>query len=451
MSTQPIYAGHALRRLRRKANLTQAAMASRLDISASYLNLLERNQRPLSARVMMQLVGGFDFDPKQLSADEAVGGIDGLSRRLADERFADLSLDREDIDELLAVAPQFASAFARLYDAASTRDTSDTDPLTACRKEIERWQNYFGNIDEAAERLADELRLSRADVGAAIAERLRERHQLSVRILPDEVMLGKRRRLDLHARQVQLSEMQSVYSRNFSLAAQLAELELRQLLAEARSGFVTDDTSAADLFARHLVSYAAAAVLMPYSRFLRACRQTNYDFAVLPRRFSVDFEQLAHRLTTLQRVGDRGLPFFLIRVDRAGQISKQLLGASGAAIFETGQLCPLWRVFDSFAGIAGMHRHLVTLADSKQGSWFSVAQSVDRGEGSGIGQFAILLGIKADYAEELAQSRGFILAPESAEPIGPGCRYCFRRNCAQRAFPPQGSTIEWSEGRRTSI
>ena len=116
MAEAALFAGHALRRLRKREGLTQAAMAARLAISPTYLNLLERNQRPLSARVLVQVIERFDFDPRSLREDDAIGGLDGMVRRLADKRFSDLGIDREEVQEFLAAAPQIAAAFARLYD-----------------------------------------------------------------------------------------------------------------------------------------------------------------------------------------------------------------------------------------------------------------------------------------------------------------------------------------------
>jgi len=199
-------------------------MANRLGISPSYLNLLERNRRPVSARVMVRLVEVFAFDPRSLREDDSIGGVDGLMRRLADERFSDLAIDREEVDELLSAAPHAAAALARLYDRAPGVQAQADDPLVASRREIERWRNHFADLDSDAEHLADEMRLSRGDIGTALTERLRERHQLSVRILPREVLPDARRRLDLHARQIQLSEMLGPESRVFQLALQLARL-----------------------------------------------------------------------------------------------------------------------------------------------------------------------------------------------------------------------------------
>lgn len=453
MAETALVAGPAIRRLRRREGLTQAAMAARLAISPSYLNLIERNQRPLSARLVVQLAEQFDFDPRSLRQDEAVGGVDGLRRRLADERFADLVIDRDEIAEWLAAAPQAALAFARLYDAGGQAGAEQgPDPMELARREIERWRNHFADLDNAAEALADELRLSNADVGAALAERLRQKHQFSVRVLPADVMPDALRRLDLHARQLQLSELLDQSSRNFQVAVQLALLEQRDEIAAIANGAQFEDRAAWRLFRRHLAGYFAAAVLMPYGRFMRACEATGYDLAILQRRFNVGFEQLAHRLTTLQRVGQRGLPFFMARVDRAGQFSKRYAGASGALLLESDVSCPRWNVHQAFERAGRFCVQLVEFADEggQPGRWLTLARTV---EGSGApggdgAQFAVILGLEAQLAGELAQVRGLPLEPAQAVPIGPGCARCHRADCQQRSLPPRGAALQFDERTR---
>jgi predicted transcriptional regulator len=428
-------------------------MAARLSISPSYLNLLERNQRPLSARLVVQLAEQFDFDPRSLRQDEAVGGIDGLRRRLADERFADLAIDRDEIAEWLSAAPQAALAFARLYDAAGKAGADRApDPMDLVRREIERWRNHFADLDMAAEALADELRLSSSDVGAALAERLRQKHQIAVRILPVDVMPDALRRLDLHARQLQLSEMLDPSSRNFQIALQLAALERRDEIAAIANGAQFEDRGAWRLFRRHLTGYFAAAVLMPYGRFMRACEATGYDLGILQRRFGVGFEQLGHRLTTLQRVGQRGLPFFMARVDRAGQYSKRYAGASGALLLESDVTCPRWIAHHAFERAGQICVQLVDFAQEggQPGQWFTMARTV---EGSGAlgadaARFAVILGIEGGLAGQLAQARGLSLTPASAVPIGPGCARCHRADCQQRSLPPRGAALQFDERRR---
>lgn len=443
-----VLAGAAIRRIRRREGLTQAAMAARLDISPSYLNLLERNRRPISARLMVSLAESFDFDPRDLRQEEQVGGIDGLRRRLSDERFADLQIDREDIVEWLSAAPQSAIAFARLFDQASGSEGGPAaSPAIEVRREIERWRNHFADLDHAAEELADELRLSDSDLFAALSTRLREKHQLSVRIVPGEVIPGLVRRLDFHARQLQLSEMLPPHSRTFQLALQLAQLEARDALTSlAAAGEFTSD-QARTLYRRHLAGYYAAAVMMPYGRFLRACEATRYDFAVLERRFGVGFEQLAHRLTTLQRVGQRGLPFFMIRTDRAGQFSKRYVGASEADFLEGEGSCPLWHLHHAFEAGGRMVTHHIAVhqADGRESRWLTCARRVERGS-SGDGrpaEFAVGLGLAAQVAENLASARGVSLAPASASSVGPGCARCPREDCLQRSLPPRGRTLEF--------
>jgi len=450
MADEALFAGPAVRRLRKREGLTQAATAARLDISPSYLNLIERNQRPVSARVMMQLVEQFDFDPRSLREDEAIGGIDGLARRFADERFADLGIDREEMQELLASAPQAAAAFARLYDNAGPTGPTGDDPLSASRREIERWRNHFADLDAAAEELADEMRLSRGDIGIALAERLRERHQLSVRILPRDVMPDSLRRLDLHARQVQLSEMLSIPSRNFQLALQLAQLEFADAIDSVAKGARFEDEAARALFARHLNGYVAAALIMPYSRFLRACEATGYDLPVLERRFGVSFEQLAHRLTTLQRVGQRGLPFFMVRLDRAGQFSKTFIGASTARFVEADVSCPLWHAHRAFDRAGELQVQLVALDNSgdRDGGWLTIAQTVEGSGAPGDAQFVVAVGVEAVLASELAQARGISLRSDNAQPIGPGCAACHRIRCIQRSLPPAGRKLSFDTVRR---
>lgn len=444
MADKSVFAGPALRRLRKREGLTQAAMSAKLGISASYLNLIERNQRPLSARVLVQVIEQFDFDPRSLKEDESIGGVDGLARRLADERFADLAIDRDEVSEFLAASPQAAAAFARLYDRGGPQSAGVNDALAASRREIERWQGHFADLDHAAEDLADEMRLSRSEINAALTERLREKHQLSVRILPLDVMPGAIRRLDLHARQLQLSEMLDRSSRNFHIALQLAQLEQRKEIDKLVSGAQLTDRSARQLFERHVTGYVAAALLMPYGRFLRACDQTGYDFTTLQRRFGVSFEQLAHRLTTLQRVGQRGLPFFMARVDRAGQFSKRFSGASGATLLESDASCPLWVVHKAFEkrGELCVQPIMVDGADSGPSHWLTIARTVDAAGARDDARFVIVLGIEARLAADLAAAKGIRLDRDGAQEIGLGCARCHIAGCRQRSLPPAGAPLQ---------
>ena len=455
MAEGKLLAGHAVRRARRQTGLTQAAMAETLGISASYLNLVERNQRPVSAQLLVRLAEQFDFDPRALRAAEPGGGADAIRRRLADPMFADLEIDRNEVAEWLAAAPGGAEAFARAFD----RGGADAGPVAAespgalARAAIERWRNHFADLDAHAEGLADELRLGSDDLYGAVAERLRVKHHLAIRVLPVDVMPDLLRRLDLHARQLQLSELLDGASRTFAAAFQLAQIEARGEIDALAKGAELGDRAAERLFRRHLASYWAAALMMPYGRFLRACEATGYDAELLQRRFGAGFEQVAHRLTTLQRVGSRGLPFFMVRVDRAGQASKRYAGASGAALALAEGRCPLWRLHHAFDRPGVLTTQLVELPPSDSGKgerWLTMARTVTpqgRRVGAVVAEFAIGLGVEAAHAGSLAAARGLDLAGE-ATPIGLGCAACLRPDCPQRSLPPRGRALVINERER---
>lgn len=445
MAERKLFAGHAVRRLRRQSGLTQAAMAETLGISPSYLNLVEKNQRPLSAALLVRLAETYDFDPRALSAGEPGGGEAAIRRRLADPMFADLEIDRNEVEEWLAGAPGGAEAFARAYDRIGVGGIADApgiaDPVNDVRRETERWRGYYADLDAQAEALADELRLGSGDLYGAIVERLRVKHQLTIRVLPVDVMPDLLRRLDLHARQLQLSETLDMPARTFAAAMQLAQIEARGEIEALAKGAGLADRAADRLFRRHLSSYFAAAVMMPYARFLRACEATGYDIELLQRRFGAGFEQVAHRLTSLQRVGARGLPFFMVRIDRAGQVSKRFSGASGSPLAEGEGRCPLWRVHHAFDRPGQLVVQLVELEDRSR--WLSIARSVTPQGGrygSVAAEFAIGLGVAAELAGSLAVARGIDLRGE-ATPIGLGCRACIRENCPQRSLAPLGRAL----------
>jgi XRE family transcriptional regulator, fatty acid utilization regulator len=458
MADQKLFAGHAVRRIRRASGLTQVAMAEALGVSASYLNLIESNQRPLTAAIMLRLAERFDFDARSLTGAMPGGGAEAIKRRLADPMFAGLSVDRAQIEDWIAAAPDAAEAFARAFDrlanaagggAAGGGGLSlENNAIAAVRDEIQKWRNHFADLDAMAENLADQLRLDSADLYGAISDRLRVKHRLSIRILPVDVMPESLRRLDLHARQLQLSELLDPASRTFAAAFQLAQLEAKAEIDALVKGADFSDRASERLYHRHLSGYFAAAVMMPYARFLRACEATGYDWSLLTRRFGASHEQVAHRLTTMQRVGARGLPFFMIRIDRAGQSSKRYAGASGAALAEQDGRCPLWALHRAFdGGGQGAGQIVKQLAQLEDGSrWFTLARIIRPQNAEA--EFAVALGLEAGMAAALSAARGIDLKNGEAVPIGLGCAACTRPKCPQRSAPPAGRVLTFNEQER---
>jgi predicted transcriptional regulator/transcriptional regulator with XRE-family HTH domain len=464
MAQSRLYVGPTLRRLRRERGLTQADMASDLDISASYVALLERNHRPITADVLLRLAQTYRVDVASMVGSGESGEAAALRAALRDPLFTDIELPATDTGDLVTNYPGVTEAFARLYtayqegqlaladqgvEARMTRGlvADDTpDPVAESRRFLGARNNNFASLDEAGERLAQ------AVAGHdSMAAYFKARHGLEVRRLPPQVMAGSARRLDWHHKEVRLDDEMDNASQRFQLAQQLAYLEMAPaidaIISEAR--FATE--SGERLTRRALAGYAAAAVLMPYGAFARAVEQRRYDVEALARQFGASFEQIAHRLTTLQKPGDERVPFFFIRVDEAGNVSKRLDGA-GFPFARHGGGCPLWNVHRAFRTPRQIVTQWLELPDGQR--FFSIARTVTAG-GGGFGRArvdrAIALGCSAEHAGKLIYTQDDpSLSPDAATPIGVTCRLCHRAECTARSAPPIGRQILPDDIRRTS-
>jgi predicted transcriptional regulator/transcriptional regulator with XRE-family HTH domain len=466
-SARSIFMGPRLRRLRRDLGLTQADMAADLEISAPYVALLERNQRPVTADMLLRLARTYKIDLADLAGD---GGADHTARMqsvLKDPMFSDIDIPALEISDLAVSYPGMAEAFLRLYTAyreeqlalaerqapampgtAAGQDNFDAnDPVADVRRFLAARRNNFANLDDAAERLTQD-----SSGPAGFIERLRTRHNLQVRYLPPNVMLGTVRRLDLHRRQLLLEDSLDTASLHFELAKQLAYLELEAEIGAALEAGKFASKSAELLARRALAAYAAAAIIMPYSTFAKAVDTRRYDLEALARQFGTSFEQTAHRVTTLQRPGLEKIPFFLIRVDPAGNISKLLDGA-GFPFARHGGACPLWSVH----GIFKTPRQIVTqwLELPNGQRFFSIARTVTAGGGS-FGAIrverAIAIGCSAEHAGQLIYTRdGHGPRADEPTPIGVACRVCHRPKCAARSAPPIGREILPDDFRTSSV
>ena len=457
-----LYVGPSLRRLRRDLGLTQSDMAADLEVSASYIALLERNHRPLSAEMLLRLAQTYKMDIAALAGD---GGADDAARLqavLKDPMFADIDLPPLESADIAVNFPGVAEALLRLYTAyreeqlaladRGAQASSDgavqgldaADPVAEARRFLAARRNSFPGLDDAAERLAQAI--SEHD---SLAGYLKARHDFRVRRLPSSVMVGSVRRLDRHRREVLLDDGLDTASQMFQLALQIAYLELHEAVdAELADGSFSSE-GGERLTRRALASYAAAAILMPYSAFARAAETRRYDVEALGRQFGASFEQTAHRLTTLQKPGQERVPFFFIRVDEAGNVSKRLDGA-GFPFARHGGGCPLWNLHQAFRTPRRIVTQWLELPDGQK--FFSIARTVTAG-GGGFGaprvERAIALGCAAEHADRLIYAQGQP-GPESATPIGVTCRICHRTECTARSAPPIGRQILSDDIRRTS-
>ncbi len=460
--------GPKVRRLRREQGLTQAQMADQLGISASYLNLIEHNQRPVTVPLLLKLGVAFGVDIQTFAEDEESRLVAGLREVFADPLFAASDIKNQDFKELAAVAPTLGQAVVALYQAyreqradleALSERVADRDklhvvqnaafPLEEVRDFFHTHHNHFAELEEAAEALWADARLERSDIYGGLVSWLQTQHATRVRLMPADVMGYAVRRYDRHGRRILLSEMLAPSGRAFQLACQIALLRHRDRLNRIVDGAGLSGDEARRLARIGLCNYFAGAVLMPYDGFLEAARQVQYDIDILRRRFDASFEQVCHRLTTLQRPGAKGVPFFLIRVDAAGNVSKRFSGA-GFHFARFGGACPRWIVYEAFRTPGKIHTQLATMPDGT--AYFSLARTVVKASGGFRNppqQFAMALGCEVAHAAQIVYASGLDLDnTQAATPIGVNCRLCPRLDCSQRAFPPLNNRLIVDENLR---
>ncbi len=451
--SRPLYLGPRIRRLRRELGLTQSAMAEDLGISPSYIALIERNQRPLTADLLLRLARSYKLDMSELAADERDDYAQRLAVMLKDPIFADIELSALEVADIATSFPGVAEAMLRLHGAyareqqalAGYRDGVGGDPVAdavgEARRFVGRAGNHFPTLDQRAEALADEI----ARAGGP-AEWLRMQG-VRLRFLPAEVMMGALRRYDRHGEQVLIDDSLPPASRQWEIALHIAYTALRGEIAELVRGESFAGQTAAQLVRRALATYAAAALLMPYDRFARAVEARAFDIEALAGLFGVSFEQVAHRLTTLGRPGAQGVPFFFIRVDAAGNVSKRLDGA-GFPFAAHGGGCPLWNLHQAFRRPGEILTQWLELPDGQR--FFSIVRTVTSGGGGhdrpAITR-AIALACAAEHAPRLVYARD---APAAPTPIGMTCRLCNRAECTARSEPPLGRDILPDDYRRVA-
>lgn len=444
MATQKIYAGAALRETRQRARLTQRAFADRLGVSLPYLSQMENNHRPVSAGVLLKLASEFSLDLGAMAVGDADRMVVDLAEALADPVF-DAPPGMIDLRLAATNAPAFARAFLQLYRAhrdgqerlaaldealGSGVQNASLSPWEEVRDFFHYCDNYIDAVDRAAERFAsadpDLPPLERAIRGLSEIGMTLERAELG----SGAVFRREGRRLTVNA-------AASRETLAFQLLHLLA-LETRGPLLEATlelARFRSD--SARDIARLGLANYFAGAVMMPYSRFLATAQAERHDLERLAHLFHASLEQVAHRLSTMQRAGNKGVPFFFVRVDQAGTITKRH-SATRLQFARFGGACPLWTVHQAFETPTRFLRQLAETPDGKRYLCLSRDVSKPGGAfGTPMRRFAICLGCEITHARDMVYADGLDLSnPGLFEPIGISCRICPRPNCHQRSVPP---------------
>jgi predicted transcriptional regulator len=438
-----------------------------LDLSASYVNQLENDQRPITVPVLLVLTERFDLLAQYFSSDSDARLVADLSDVFT-ETAAEHSVSRSQIEEFVARMPEvghsLVSVHRRLRDATEELEgyrscaTAETSlpperpmPFEEVRDFFYDRHNYIGDLDTAAERMCAESGMRPGGLDIQLSELMRDRFGISV-VIDDDLPETTKRRYHADTKVLRVAHWLMPGQRAFQIATQLALLSQSDLISAI---VATDDqlsTEARGVARIGLANYFAGAFLLPYREFHRAAEELRYDIDLLGRRFGVGFETVCHRLSTLQRPQQRGIPFIFVRTDKAGNISKRQ-SATAFHFSRVGGSCPLWVVHDAFAQPGRIVVQVAQMPDGR--SYFWVAKTTAP-EGRGyLGQrksFAIGLGCDLAHADKLVYSTGVVLDdPTTAVPIGAGCKICNRTSCAQRAFPYLGGRVVVDENAGSSL
>ncbi|NTF30934.1 helix-turn-helix domain-containing protein [Rhizobium skierniewicense] len=447
-----IFAGARVRRVRNGLGLTQTAMAQALSISPSYLNLIERNQRPLTVQLLLKLSSVYKVDLDDLQG-ESGGMASQLREVFADPLLAGEVPSGQELVEVAEAAPNAASGIAKLYRAYKEQAQRLTDlsdllareghqttlsatrlPIDEVREIFERRAAHFVELDAAAERFHATL-LPGDDLAQALKGWLQKNHGVVVRSMPVHAMPNLRRRYDRHSMRLFLSERLSPQDQLRELAMEACLLALTDEIGTELQALSLSGEEAKRIARFELARYAAHALMMPYGAFLAAAQRARYDIDILRGRFNVSFEQAANRLVTLVRPGAAGIPFFLMEIDSAGNRFRKA-GAQGFPQAGFGGLCVKLNVHAAFSQPGQVLAEQVEMPDGS--AYLTVARSLDgpqAGFGERLRRTAVMVACDAALAKETVYGDVVGIKIGSIA-IGPSCRLCERQGCLSRAEAP---------------
>ncbi len=466
MALPKLFIGRRIRDLRDAHKATQSAFADRLGISTSYLNQIENNQRPVSAAVLLALAEKFQVDIGAISQGDNDRMLSALSEALSDPLFENNVIGLQELKLVTQNAPAIARALIDCHQAyrrsgeqlASLDDTlgrASTIAEPTSYEEVRDFfhfvDNYVHDLDVAAERLAADAGLTGADTAAALTAWLEARHDIRVAPASDPES-DFIRRFDPGTRVLYLNPFLPAATRSFQIAFQIAEMETAGEVAAIVRNADFRSAEAAEICKIGLYNYFAGALLLPYRAFLDAARLLRHDLDLLALRFGASLEQVAHRLSTLQRPGAKGVPVFFARIDRAGNITKRH-SAAKLQFARFGGACPLWNVHQAFETPGRIIRQLAETPDGAR--YLSVATEIIKTSGgfkAPVRRYAIALGCEVTYAEAFVYADGLDMTTRAAfDPIGISCRICERANCQQRAIPPLKRRLAVDHDRRSVL
>ncbi|QFR34788.1 short-chain fatty acyl-CoA regulator family protein [Ancylobacter sp. TS-1] len=472
--SKKVFAGHAVRHVRERLGLTQIDFSRRLSLSPSYINQIESNQRPVTAAVLLAISRTFDLDITRFGADDLDRIVADLREALADPVFRGLEPTLQDLKNATTHAPAFAHAFLRLHGAmrrleehraalddavvsvarevdggAPPDEARHLAPYEEVRDHFHYIDNYVDGLDRAAEERNAALDLfARDDAVGVLVQHLRQRHDIVVDLAPADQPEAPLLAYDRHRRVATLARTLDRASQAFRLGALIARFEQSEAIDQHVLDAGFRSATAREVCRLSLQNYYAGALILPYRRFARLAREKRHDLDLLAAMTGASLEQVCHRLSTLQRPGEKGVPFYFLKVDRAGNVIKRH-SATRFQFARYGGACPVWNVHEAFEQPS---RTLVQVGEMPDGvRYLCLARGTSKPAirfGQRERRFALGIGCEVSYAGELVYADGLDLKAAAVAPLGVNCRICPRATCPERAFPPLDREIVLDPDRR---
>ena len=464
MASEKVFIGPKLRELRKNRGLTQSDLAKELGVSASYINLIERNQRNASLKFLISLSDAFGLNWRELTDSDSGLTVSDLRQITKDPAFGDKLPDIEELRAALDGAPNLVNGIFRIYNAYRNygerlAEQSEMVGVAAGQSSIDESahdffrsrNNYFSDLESCAEQCHIQGIPDRQEIYGALREHLQSKLGVEVFQVRDEVLGSNLRHYDPAKKIISLSDGLDHNNQIFQLAHMIALIEYPDMLMDQMPASLQANSHAASRIRIELANYFAAAMMMPYQEFHGEAQHTQYDIDRLASRFTVSYEQVCHRLTTLQRPGKRGIPFFFLRIDRAGNVSKRF-NATPIQLARFGGACPKLDVHYCFRVPSRIMTQVVEMPDHSR--YLTINRTVDRPTiryTTEDKRLAVSIGCPIEYGQETVYGQTMDFNAERLiAKVGVNCRLCPREQCEQRAHEPFHTKLNLDEFTRGS-
>jgi len=429
-------------------------LAEKLNISPSYLTLIEGGKRKIDADLLLRICQELTIDVSDLTNKSDVNLANNISELLDDKLFEDLDILGPEVKDLANTNPKIGKALIRLGDILKKKDhelinkieklsgkivdsRKSSFPGEVIADFLQENKNYFPKLEDFANKIFDKLKENNRTRYISICNFLKSEYDITVKdIIPDEGKTFSKIYYEKN-RELILSDYISLETKKLYAAAQIAQEGAIDEINKYLESFNFPSEESKKLTKVSLLNYCGAAILMPYKLFHTECKKLKYDLELLQNIFATSFEQVTHRVTSLNDPNLPGVPFHFLRVDVAGNISKRL-SLSGIEIPRYGGACPRWNVYSAFSRPGVIQAAVSKMTNGEK--YVCIARTVEKGIGR-YGQkksiLSIGLGCEAKYAKDFVYTENLDIHDKKSEiPVGVSCRTCDRLDCSQRAFPP---------------